>query len=493
MVATEKFNNEKVNNQKLDEKMTNGLNPPSHAENRATIFRPLRFRNLEVKNRLFRSSISGTFDDYNGHGTNARLNWEEQFARGGVGAIISSFVPVSVRGRILTRYAMIDADDKIPFWRAVGERVHRYDCKYILQLSHSGRQQDIGGIENLYRKPLSSTNKKDYFHGILCQAMTQDEIRETVQHFAAGARRACEAGLDGVELHGANGYLITQFLSSGINDRRDEYGGPVANRARFVLEIVRAIRREVGRDFHLQMKINAVDENGWLFPWQKKGNTLADTLAICAILEDNGNGVDAFHISSGSTFPHPRNPPGDFPSDEARRWYDVMLSQGVDTQRNQFIFNNPLLGRLFTNYWRYRRGPVIEGINAQYAREIKTRVSVPLLVTGGFQHASVIAQVIRDGWCDGVTIARPLIANNDLPKILEVQDGPQAGKECTYCNKCLINDLENPLGCYELSRYEGATFDEQYANMMVSIMSVFEPPAYSATSISLVGAGEKAP
>jgi 2,4-dienoyl-CoA reductase (NADPH2) len=102
-----------------------------------------------------------------------------------------------------------------------------------------------------------------------------------------------------------------------------------------------------------------------------------------------------------------------------------------------------------------------------------------VLCTGGFQHASVIAQFIRDGWCDGVTIARPLIANPDLPQILMRQDGPDAGKECTYCNRCLLNDLENPLGCYELSRYAGDSFEEQYANMLASVMSVYDPPAYS--------------
>jgi 2,4-dienoyl-CoA reductase (NADPH2) len=456
-----------------------GKSGASHAENRATIFQPLHFRNLEVKNRLFRSNISGTFDEYNGHGGATRLNWEESFARGGVGAIISSFVPVSVRGRIMTRYAMIDHDDKIPFWRIVGERVHRHDCKFILQLSHSGRQQDIGGVENLYKKALSSTDKKDYFHGILCQAMTREEILQTVKDFADGARRAREAGLDGVELHGANGYLITQFLSSGINDRQDEYGGRVENRARFVLEVVRAIRRAVGRDFHLQMKINAVDDNSWLFPWEQAGNTLEDTITICRILEDDGNGVDAFHISSGSTFPHPRNPPGNFPVDEARRWYDVMISQGVDAQRNQFIFNNRILGNLFERYWLFRRGPLIEGINAAYAREIKREVTVPVICTGGFQHASTIAEIIREKWCDAVSMARALIANRDLPKILWENDGPPPGKECTYCNRCLIHDLENPLGCYELSRFEGASFEEQYANMIANIMTVYSPPPSS--------------
>ena len=454
-----------------------------HEDNVATIFAPLTFRHLEIKNRLLRSNLSGMFDDYNGHGGNARLNWEEKFARGGVGAIISSYTPVHVRGRILTRYAMIDDDDKIPFWRAVGERVHRYDCKFLLQLSHSGRQQDLGGVENVYERGLSSTDKDDYFHGLPSRAMTQAEIHEVVEQFAQGARRAREAGLDGVELHGANGYLITQFLSSGINDRDDDYGGSLENRTRFVLDIVRAIRREVGHDFHLQMKINGVDHNDWLYPWIAKGNSLDDTLKICRILIDGGAGIDAFHVSSGSTFPHPRNPPGDLPLRALVRWYDGMLSQGTRARFNYAIFSNPLLARAFHWYWRRRRGHVVEGINVAYSKAIAEAVnaidpSVKVLCTGGFQHADAIAGAIRDGACDGVAIGRPLIANNDLAQILAHANGPAPGKACTYCNKCLINDLENPLGCYELSRYDGDTFDEKYDRMMAEVMSVFSPPTF---------------
>jgi 2,4-dienoyl-CoA reductase (NADPH2) len=105
------------------------------------IFEPLTFRNLTVKNRLFRSNISGRFDNYDGSGNQARINWEVKFAKGGVGAIVSSFVPVLIQGRILPNYATIDADARIPFWRAVGEAVHAHDCKFILQLSHGGRQR----------------------------------------------------------------------------------------------------------------------------------------------------------------------------------------------------------------------------------------------------------------------------------------------------------------------------------------------------------------
>ena len=272
------------------------------------IFQPLSFRNLTVKNRVFRSNISGRFDNYDGSGSQVRINWETKFARGGVGAIISSFVPVHPRGRIIPNYATIHKDDRIPFWRKVGEAVHAYDCKFIMQLSHGGRQRDVPDIE--YPLGQSSTDKKDPLHGFECERMSHADIKEVVEAFAQGARRAREAGLDGVELHGANGYLITQFLSSAINDRTDEYGGPLENRARFVREIVQAIRRTVGCDFHLQMKMSATEYNNALLILKHEGpgNTVQESLQVCKWLVEDG--VDAIHVSTGSSFPHPRNPAG---------------------------------------------------------------------------------------------------------------------------------------------------------------------------------------
>ena len=113
-------------------------------------------------------------------------------------------------------------------------------------------------------KGLSSTNNKDRLHGLLCEAATKDEIAVLVRLFAQGARRAQEAGIDGVELHASHGYLFTQFLSSGINDRKDEYGGSLSNRYRFLHEVIHAIRQEVGNKFHLQVKMNAIDLNNAL-------------------------------------------------------------------------------------------------------------------------------------------------------------------------------------------------------------------------------------
>lgn len=93
------------------------------------IFEPLELRNLTVKNRLFRSNISGRFDNYDSSGNQARINWEESYAAGGIGAIVSSFVPVSIKGRIVPSYATIHRDEHIPFWCAVGEAVHKHDSK----------------------------------------------------------------------------------------------------------------------------------------------------------------------------------------------------------------------------------------------------------------------------------------------------------------------------------------------------------------------------
>jgi len=296
-----------------------------------------------------------------------------------------------------------------------------------------------------------------------------------VSAFAEGARRARDAGLDGVELHGANGYLITQFLSSAINDRTDEYGGSLENRARFVLEIVRAIRTKVGRDFHLQMKISATEyADALLFTkLEGPGNTVQESAQVCKWLVEAG--VDAIHVSTGSSFPHPKNPAGsDLPTDILAQTYEVLASSGENTFRNLQLFRNPLTARLFREQWLHAGVPAdrIEGANLPDAHAIKHAVSVPVICTGGFQSASVIRAAINGGDCDAVSAARPLVANNDLVKHFAA-GRDRAPKPCTYCNKCLAHVVEHPLGCYEESRFTSR--DE----MMAQIMSVFHPPAFA--------------
>jgi 2,4-dienoyl-CoA reductase-like NADH-dependent reductase (Old Yellow Enzyme family) len=389
-----------------------------------------------------------------------------RFARGGVGAIVSSWCGVQRRGFIVPNYAAIDRDDTIPFWREVGERVHEHGCKYILQLAHGGRQRDIPGIE--YAKGLSSTSKTEPLHGFQSQRATPEQLREIATAFGEGARRAREAGLDGVEIHGANGYIFTQFLSSAINDRKDDYGGSLENRARFLLEVVRAIRRRAGDDFHLQVKISATENvNAFLF-WLGRGNTIDDSVRVCKWLEEEG--VDAIHVSRGASFPHPDNPAGDLPLKDVIEHYDTMISSGVHAFRNYILYRIWPINRVMQARWS-RPVDKVEGALLPDARAVKQAVSIPVLVTGGFQTASVIRNAIEDGDCDAVTIGRPLIANPDLPQLFAA-GRDRALRPCTYSNKCLFATLEAPLGCYDERRFDSR--DE----MLRQIYAVYDPPPF---------------
>ena len=182
-------------------------------------------------------------------------------------------------------------------------------------------------------------------------------------------------------------------------------------------------------------------------------------------------GVDAIHVSRGSSFPHPLNPPGDFPLDVLATTYDTMISSSGHGLRNYLLFRYKLLQPIFHWIWfRLKKGHPVEGVSLEDARQIKAAVNIPVIVTGGFQHASVIADSINSGICDGVTIARSLIANNDLVRIWESgRDFPE--RPCTYCNKCLVNAPKNPLGCYEQARYP------DYETMVHTIMSVYSTHA----------------
>jgi 2,4-dienoyl-CoA reductase (NADPH2) len=197
-------------------------------------------------------------------------------------------------------------------------------------------------------------------------------------------------------------------------------------RARFVLEVVRAIRTRVGDDFHLQMKISVHEHNDAIafFGLGASGNTAEESVQVCQWLEQAG--VDAIHVSIGSFFPHPRNPAGvDLPAEELAKTYDSMISYGDRAFRNYLLFRSlPAVAR---RQWidAAPQAQNIEGANLPDARRVKAAITVPVICTGGFQTASVIAGAIRRGDCDAVSIARPLIAQRLV--------GPRVGSTRTPC------------------------------------------------------------
>ena len=303
----------------------------------------------------------------------------------------------SPRGRACTRaagscpnYAAIDRDDRIPFWRELGERVHEHDCRYIVQLAHAGRQRDIPGFELDVEPGLSSTDQLRR----RCTASGAARRRsrrsgELQEAFAQGARRAREAGLDGVEIHGANGYVFTQFLSSAINERDDEYGGSLENRARLLIETVAAIRARGRRRLPPPGQDQRDRVGNALMPWAKKGNTIEDSVQVAKWLEEAG--ADAIHVSRGNTFPHPDNPAGAFRAKDVVATYDTMLSSGTKTFRNYVLFRTWPIYKVFE--WRASRTPEqLEAASLDDARRIKESVSIPVIVTGGFQRAPLIRE-----------------------------------------------------------------------------------------------------
>jgi 2,4-dienoyl-CoA reductase (NADPH2) len=436
------------------------------------IFQPLTINGLTLKNRVVRSSLGGRIDYYDGSMSDARIAWDRRFARGGVSAIISSNAGIRTDGFAVPGYASIDHDRVIPAWRALVTEIHKYDCRYIIQLHFSGRQRDLPRKEFVDVPPMSATDKPDQLYGLRARRMTIPEIHDLVQEYGRAARRARETGADGIEIVACNGYILHQFLSSAINDRTDEYNGDLRARARIVLEVLAAVREAVGRDFFVSMKLSGRDEhNASAGPFNRTvGNTIDDTMKVSRWLAEAG--LDAIHLSQGDSFPHPLIPAGLLPADDVRRALAGMFYEGRRAQTSLLLLQFSLFRRFTEWNWGRRmafkrRGRLlpekIEGMNQDDAAKIKAASGLPVICVGGWQTASRIREALSAGHCDVVSIARGLLANPDMvQRFAAGQNAPD--KPCTYCNKCAVNALLYPLACWEEARFESREqmFEEAY-------------------------------
>jgi 2,4-dienoyl-CoA reductase-like NADH-dependent reductase (Old Yellow Enzyme family) len=347
----------------------------------------------------------------------------ERLAKGGVGLIITGFMYVHRTGRAYPHQTGIHSGDMIPGLNKLTDRVHQEGGKIAFQLGHAGRQttKDLIG-----QTPLGPSSKgRDPIYFVKPKEMSEDEITETVKDFGAAARRAVQAGADGIQLHGAHGYLINEFLSPFFNSRTDAWGGSDENRFRFLKEVLLQVKTVVPDAFPTLVKLNTHDYT--------PKNGITPSLAVKYAEWLAALGIDGLEVSCGTgNYSYMNMCRGDVPTDEflkAVPWWQKPMGR-------------LMIGKLEGKY------DLVEGYNLEAAKMIKPALDgIPLLLVGGMQTVSQMEAVLESGHADFISMSRPFIRDPFL--VNKIKEGKMDKVSCVSCNRCLAavpNDL--PIYCY---------------------------------------------
>ncbi len=342
------------------------------------LFQPGRVGRMDVKNRIIGSPMERNYCTAEGRITQRYIDYLEARARGGVGMMYTEATYVDPRGKGRELQMSLHDDALIPQLARLVAAVHRHGARVGPELNYGGRvvHPEISGLES--RAP--SAVPYAGAGGWSPRPLDRDSISEIIAHFGNAARRAAEAGCDFIGIHGAHGYLLSQFLSPYCNKREDEYGGDLAHRMRFPLEVVTAVRGAVGDDIPVVFRISG-DE------YQANGLTLADVCAIAPHLV--AAGVDLIDVSAGM--------------------YE-------------------------TNWWITQPMEMPQGVLAPLAREVRKHVAVPVSVAGRITDPSVAEHLLESGTSDFVTLGRALHADPEFPA--KARDGRVAEIcTCIACNQ----------------------------------------------------------
>ena len=352
-----------------------------------SLFDTVRIGPVTLENRFVRSATWEGMCDDRGAVTGRLIDYYADLARGGIGLLISGYTYVSEEGKQLPGKMGLYSDSLIPQLQALTEAVHREEGKIFCQLVHAGGQTSAKTIGH---QPLAPSSVEFPSYGERPKTMDIEEITRVVDAFAAAAKRAVQAGFDGVQLHGAHCYLINQFLSPLTNHRTDQYGGSLENRMRFLEEVYRRVRAAVGKEFPVTIKLTASDQ-------LEGGFQVEDALVVARRLGELG--IDAIEVSSGTPASGDLSP----------------VRQHIDA-------------------------PHKEAYNAGYAGQIKQVVDVPVMTVGGLRSCPVMQKILWEGDADLFALSRPLIREPYLPRKWRDDDGHVA--TCISCNGCFRPGLK---------------------------------------------------
>ena len=345
-----------------------------------TAFTPTFIGEIELKNRFIRSATWDGMVGENGEISPWQMHLYQTLAAGGTALLTSGYTFVSPEGRQHYGQTGLDQDRLMEPLTELAEVVHQSGSRLFVQLVHCGGQANpkVSGL------PARAPSAID--HPLFTQRpeeLTREEIRKLIKDFAAAAGRAKESGCDGVQLHAAHGYLISQFLSPSTNRRRDDFGGSLTNRFRFLRECYLRTREQVGDHFPLTIKINGQD-------YLENGLILDESMEICRRLAELG--LDAIEVSGGSRASSLKQP----------------VIRKIDQPEKEAYF-------------------LADAVTIQRA------VDIPVITVGGIRSPQIIEQIINQG-IPLIALCRPLIREPEL--INRWRSGDLSPSDCTSCNGC---------------------------------------------------------
>jgi len=345
------------------------------------LFEATSIKGLTIQNRFIRSATWEGMANEDGSCTQQLIDCMVRLANEGVGLIITGHAYVSTEGQAGRRQLGVYSDDLLVGLTGMTAAVHKAGGKIIIQLAHAGchANRELSGQDALGPSVLIIEN------GPIGREMNREEIHRVVEAFGQGAARAEKAGFDGVQIHAAHGYLLSQFLSPSFNKRNDAYGGSIENRLKIVLEVFQSIKGYVRAEFPVIIKMNAQD-------FVQGGLSADEALNVAAVLAESG--VDAIELSGGTPYSGKLTP--------------VRVGK-LDSRDDEVFYMHE-------------------------AGKYKKRVNAPLMLVGGIRSFEVAERLVDDGTTDYVSLCRPLIREPDL--INRWKSGDLSKAACISDNGC---------------------------------------------------------
>ncbi|SLM18329.1 NADH oxidase [uncultured spirochete] len=348
---------------------------------------PIKIGTMEVKNRFVVPAMGTNFANPDSSVSQQLIDYHVTRAKGGYGLIIVEVTAIDPLGKAIPFEPGIWDDSFIPGWKKLADEVHKYGCKIAVQLHHAGRQTTsgtLGGNQPVAPSPIPCPVDKE-----MPRELTTEEVYELIEKFGNGARRARDAGIDAVEVHGAHGYLVAQFMSAYSNKRMDEFGGNLSARMKFPVEIVKNIRRKTGNGYPIIFRMSG-DER------VPGGRTIDESRAVARIMEEAG--VNAVHVSTG------------------------------------------VYGSIA---WIIPPAAVPTGFNLYAAEEIKKSVSVPVIGVGRINDPLLAEDALRTGKADMIALGRASLADPEFPN--KVASGElESISPCIGCIQGCIGYIFDP-------------------------------------------------